>query len=407
LKIKISKKKMENNSFRIQTLNKISPKGLDLFPRSSYEIASEIPNPDAILVRNAKMHDTKFASSLKAIARAGTGINNIPVDDCTAKGIAVFNTPGANANGVKELVIAGMLMSSRKIAESIIWAHGLKDKGAEVTKIIEENKSNFAGPEILGKTIGIIGLGAIGVLVANAAEALGMRVIGYDPYISVEYAWDLSQNVQRATGLELLFSQSDYITLHMPLTNNTRGFINKEKLRMMKPGTRLLNFSRGGLVNNQDLFEALDQEVLSHYVTDFPDIDLLKHSKVINIPHLGASTPESEDNCAVMAVNQLLQYLENGNIRNSVNFPTCEMERNGGSRLLIANRNIPKMIGHVTSILAEQDINIANMLNRHHHDIAYNIIDVDGHINEGHLQKLRDVDGIVMVRALPPVMTTR
>lgn len=393
-----------NNSFRIQTLNKISAKGLNLFPRGNYEIASEIPQPDAILVRSAKMYDLPVPESLKAIARAGAGVNNIPIETCTEKGVVVFNTPGANANGVKELVIAGLLMSSRRVADSIIWTRTLLDKGAEVTKIIEDNKSSFAGPEIMGKTIGIVGLGAIGVLVANAAEALGMRVIGYDPYISVESAWDLSQNVQRASGLEMLFSKSDFISLHIPLTNNTKGFINREKLGMMKKGARLLNFARGGLVNNQDLFEALDNGLLSHYVTDFPDIDLLKHPKVVNIPHLGASTPESEDNCAVMAVNQLMQFLESGNIRNSVNFPNCEMERNQGSRLLIANRNIPKMIGQITSILAEQDINISDMLNRHHHEIAYNIIDIDGEVKDDQLKKLREVEGIVMVRALPPVM---
>lgn len=393
-----------NNSFRIQTLNKISAKGLNLFPRGNYEIASEIPHPDAILVRSAKMHDMPVPATLKAIARAGAGVNNIPIEKCTEKGIVVFNTPGANANGVKELVIAGLLMSSRKLAEGIIWTRSLLDKGAEVTKIIEDNKSNFAGPEIMGKTIGIVGLGAIGVLVANAAEALGMRVIGYDPYISVESAWDLSQNVQRASGLEMLFSKSDYISLHIPLTNDTRGFINREKLGMMKKGARLLNFARGGLVNNLDLFEALDQGQLAYYVTDFPDIDLLKHPKVINIPHLGASTPESEDNCAVMAVSQLMQFLESGNIRNSVNFPNCEMERNGGSRLLIANKNIPKMIGQITSILADQDINISNMLNRHHHDIAYNIIDIDGEVKNEQVKKLKEVDGIVMVRVLPPVL---
>lgn len=398
---------MDNNnshSFRIQTLNKISASGLNLFPRGNYEIASEIPHPDAVLVRSTKMHDLPMPETLKAIARAGAGVNNIPIEKCTEKGIVVFNTPGANANGVKELVIAGLLMSSRRLAESIIWSRSLLDKGAEVTRIIEDNKSNFAGPEIMGKTIGIVGLGAIGVLVANAAEALGMRVIGYDPYISVESAWDLSQNVQRASGLEMLFSKSDYISLHMPLTNDTKGFINREKLSMMRKGARLLNFARGGLVNNQELFEALDQGQLSYYITDFPDIDLLKHPKVINIPHLGASTPESEDNCAVMAVNQLMQFLESGNIRNSVNFPNCEMERNGGSRLLIANRNVPKMIGQITSILADQDINISNMLNRHHHEIAYNIIDIDGEVKEEQVKKLREVEGIVMVRVLPPVM---
>lgn len=388
--------------FRVQTLNKIAAAGLDLFPHDKYEIASEIPHPDAIVVRSYKMHDMELVDSLKAIARAGAGVNNIPIDRCTEKGIVVFNTPGANANAVKELVLAGILLSSRQMIPGVNWAKSLVGKGAQVPKMIEEGKSQFVGPEIMGKTIGLIGLGAIGVLVANAAHALGMKVIGYDPYISVESAWELQQSVQRATGLESLLSNSDYISLHTPLTDDTKGMLNKEKFSMLKKGARILNFARGGLVNNADLLEAINQGIVSHYVTDFPDEELLANDRVIGIPHLGASTPESEQNCARMAVTQLKSYLENGNIQNSVNFPSCYMERNGGSRLLIANRNIPKMIGQITNVLAEQDINIANMLNRHKNNIAYNIIDVDGEIRSEQVEKLHKVEGIVMVRSLPP-----
>ncbi|MGK7397344.1 MAG: phosphoglycerate dehydrogenase [Candidatus Cyclobacteriaceae bacterium M3_2C_046] len=389
------------NVFKVQTLNKISPKGLDLFPRDHYEFASEIPNPDAVLLRSFKMHDMELPHSLKAIARAGAGVNNIPIDKCTENGIIVFNTPGANANAVKELVVTALMISSRQIIEGINWGKSLIGRGSEVPKLIEEGKSNFVGPEISGKTLGIVGLGAIGVLVANAAEALGMRVIGYDPYISVESAWELSQTVKRAPGLESLLNKCDYISLHAPLTDDTRGYINRDKFHMMKKGVRLLNFARGGLVNNHHLLEAIEDGIVNRYVTDFPDESLLKQEKVIAIPHLGASTPESEENCAMMAVEQLREYLENGNIRNSVNFPTCSMERNGGVRLLIANKNIPKMIGQITAILADQDINIANMINKHYDHIAYNIIDIDGDISAEQVKKIKDVEGIVMVRALP------
>ncbi len=387
-------------SFKIQTLNKIASIGLDRFPRDSYEIASEIPNPDAIVVRSAKMHDIELPASLKGIARAGAGVNNIPIEKCTDKGIVVFNTPGANANAVKELVIASLLLSSRKIVQGVEWGKTLIGKGGDVPKLIEDGKSAFAGPEIQGKTLGVIGLGAIGVLVANTAQALGMTVIGYDPYISVESAWGLSHTVIRASGLETLLRQSDYISLHTPLTDNTKGFIGKEKLDMLKKGARILNFARGGLVNNADLLEALKSGKVSCYVTDFPDEQLLMNDKVINIPHLGASTYESEDNCAMMAVDQLKNYLENGNIKNSVNFPNCEMERTGGVRLLIANKNIPKMIGQISAILSEENINIANMLNKNRENIAYNIIDIDSDISPSQVEKIKNVEGIIMVRVL-------
>ncbi len=300
-------------------------------------------------------------------------------------------------------MLASLLLSSRKIAQGVIWGKSLIGRGSEIPKLIEAGKSDFAGPEIMGKTIGLVGLGAIGVLVANAAEALGMKVIGYDPYISVESAWGLSKNVIRASGLESMFTQSDYLSLHVPLTENTRGFINKEKISMMKRGTRILNFARGGLVNNTDLIQALQEGRVSSYVTDFPDEELLQQENVIAIPHLGASTPESEENCAIMAVRQLVDYLEQGNIKNSVNFPNCEMRRNGEVRLTVANRNIPNMVGQISAVLARENLNISNMLNRHHDNLAYNIIDVEGEIREEQVEMLKRIQGVIMVRVLPPI----
>ncbi len=389
--------------FKIQTLNKISSEGLQRFPMDHYEVASEFSTPDAILVRSAKMHDMELPSSLKAIARAGAGVNNIPIDSCTQKGVVVFNTPGANANAVKELVIASMLVSSRNLIQGVNWAKTLIGEGEEVPKLVEKGKSNFVGPELQGKTLGVIGLGAIGMLVANAAQSLGMRVIGFDPYISVDSAWMLSKDVEKAISLDNLLSESDYLSLHIPLMDTTTGFINKSKFDIMKNGVRIMNFARGGLVHKEDLFAAFESGKVASFVTDFPDEDLLKHDKVISIPHLGASTPESESNCAMMAVDQVKDFLENGNIKNSVNFPNTGMPRNGGFRLIIANKNIPKMVGNITSVLADEDINIADMLNRHRGDIAYNIIDIDGEITDDQVQKIRDIDGIIMVRLLQPV----
>ncbi len=388
--------------FKIQNLNKIASIGLQRFPMDYYEVASEFSAPDAILVRSAKMHDMDFSSNLKAIGRAGAGVNNIPLDKCTDNGIVVFNTPGANANAVKELVIASMLLSSRSLVEGINWGKTLVGQGEEVPKLVEKGKSNFVGPELYGKTLGVIGLGAIGMLVANAAEAFGMRVVGFDPYISIDSAWSLSKNVERAISLDNLLSESDFLSLHIPLLDTTKGFINKSKFDIMKDGVRIMNFARGGLVNVEDLFNAFEAGKVATFVTDFPTEELLKHDKVIGIPHLGASTPESESNCAVMAVDQVKDFLENGNIKNSVNFPNTGMARNGGFRLIIANRNIPKMVGNITAVLADEDINIADMLNKHRGEIAYNIIDIDGEISEEQVQKIRDIEGIIMVRLLQP-----
>ncbi len=387
--------------FKIQTLNKIDPDGLKLFPIGSYEIASEIPNPDAIVLRSFKMHDMELPSSLKAVARAGAGVNNIPIEKCTEKGIVVFNTPGANANAVKEAVIAGMLMASRDYIGAVNWGKTLIGEGDNVPALIEKGKSNFAGQELKGKTLAVIGLGAIGVLVANAASALRMKVVGYDPYMSVKHALKLSREVTWVEGIQVLLQQADYVTINVPLTPETKGYINKDKFAMMKEGVKILNFARGGLVNQTDLKEAIASGRVSSYVTDFPDEETLKMDNVISIPHLGASTKESETNCAIMAVEQLREYLENGNIINSVNFPAAEMERSGGCRIVIANKNIPNMVSQISSVLASKGLNIDHMLNRKHDDIAYNIIDVAASKVENSVKdELMAIDGIFMVRII-------
>ncbi|MBT3385321.1 MAG: phosphoglycerate dehydrogenase [Prolixibacteraceae bacterium] len=387
--------------FKIQTLDKIDPEGLSLFPSGNYQIAGETTNPDSIVLRSFKMHDMELPKSLKAVARAGAGVNNIPLDKCTEKGIVVFNTPGANANGVKELLIAGLMLSSRDITESIIWAKTLIGKGDQVPALIEKGKKNFAGQEIKGKTLAVIGLGAIGVLIANAAQALGMKVVGYDPYMSVQHALKLSRSVTWVEGIQPLLSQADFVTLNIPLTADTKGYINKEKFGMMKDDVRILNFARGGLVNITDLKEAIASGRVAKYLTDFPDEEILKMEKVIAIPHLGASTKESETNCAIMAVNQVKEYLENGNIKNSVNFPAAEMEMHNEARILIANKNVPNMVSQISTVLAAEGINIENMLNKKRDNIAYNIIDVDKpKINETIKEKLLSIDGIFMVRII-------
>ena len=388
--------------YRIQTLNKVSKIGIELFSRDSYEVASEIVNPDAILVRSANMLDMQIPESVKAVARAGAGVNNVPIDRCSASGVVVFNTPGANANGVKELVLAGLLLSSRKIVPGVLWAKGLAGQ-ADVPSLIEKGKSQFGGPEIKGKSLGVVGLGAIGVMVANDALGLGMQVTGYDPFISVEAAWGLSRNVKRARSLESLLAESDYVTLHVPLNGDPKGLINRERFALMKKGARLLNLARGPLVDNEALHAALSAGIVSTYVTDFPDDDVLKLDNVISFPHLGASTPEAEDNCAVMAVNQLRAFLELGNIRNSVNFPDCELDMFGAAkRIVIANRNIPNMVGQISTILAGEIINISDMINRHKRDYAYNIMDVEGEVRPNLIDRLRGIDGVLMVRVIDP-----
>ncbi|MEQ8338237.1 MAG: 3-phosphoglycerate dehydrogenase family protein [Cyclobacteriaceae bacterium] len=388
--------------FSIRTFNKISPTGLNRFDPSKYAVGEDVNNPDAVLVRSASLHDYSINGNLKAIARAGAGVNNIPIDACTAKGVVVFNTPGANANAVKELVLSGLLLSSRKIYEGIHWVQSLRDSGEDIGKLVEKNKSSFAGPELYGKTLGVVGLGAIGMLVANAAESLGMKVIGFDPYISIHSAWQLSRYVQRAEKLEEVLTNADYISLHMPLNDKTSGFLDAEKIAIMKPGVSILNFARGGLVERESLLKNIETGHIRYFVTDFPEADLLGYDQVITIPHLGASTPESEDNCATMAADQLIDYLENGNIRNSVNFPTATMPRNGGSRIIIGNKNIPGYVSKITSKLADQNINIADMLNQHHGDIAFNIIDLDSPISHQEISDINQMEGIFLVRLIPP-----
>ncbi len=389
--------------YKIQTLNKIAPEGLALFPREDYEIASEILNPDAVLVRSAEMGELELPATVKAIARAGAGVNNIPVAKCTEKGIIVFNTPGANANAVKELVIAAILFSSRPVLKAALWAKGLAGKGDEIPDLAEKGKSQFVGPEIKGKTLGVIGLGAIGAMVANDAVGLGMKVIGFDPFISVDAAWSLSRAVHKAESLDALLARADFISIHVPQTNETKGIINADKLRIMKKGVRILNFARGGLVNNADIITALNDGKVACFVTDFADEELLKTENAICLPHLGASTPEAEDNCAFMAVNQLIDFLENGNIVNSVNFPKCKIDGIipvKGARLCIANKNVPNMIGQITSILAGAKLNIASMTNQNRSDVAYNLIDVEDRVSGNVIANLKDIDGVIAVRVI-------
>ncbi len=384
--------------FKVQTLNNISEKGLELFPKKEYEFGDKLTEPDGILVRSFKMNEMELPASLKAVARAGAGVNNIPVARCTEKGIVVFNTPGANANSVKELVLSALFLASRNLFDAIAWVKTLRGKGDEVVKLVEKGKSQFVGPEIKGKKMGVVGLGAIGSMVANDCVALGMDVCGYDPYISVEAAWGLSREVKRAKSLDALLADCDYISLHVPLTDDTKGSLSAKKFDLMKKGIVILNFARGELVAGADLKKALEAGQVAAYVTDFPDDAMLGLEKVIPIPHLGASTPEAEENCAVMAVRQLKDFLENGNVVNSVNFPNCEMPKSGNTRLVIANKNVPMMIGQITTILAEKKINISDMLNRHKGDIAYNIIDVEGSVDPAALDKIKKIDGIIMAR---------
>lgn len=390
--------------YKIQTLNKISLAGLHLLERDKYETASEMTNPDGIILRSFKMHDMELPASLLAVARAGAGVNNIPIDKCTEKGIVVFNTPGANANSVKELVIASMLAASRNMNAAIDWCKTLADKGDEVPQLVEKGKGQFVGHEIKGKTLGVIGLGAIGVMVANSASALGMNVIGSDPYISVDAAWGLSRDIKKAISLDNLIAESDYITVHVPLTDGTKGMFNADKFKIMKKGTVLLNFARGGLVKNEDLKAAIENGTIATYMTDFPDAELIGMKNVICVPHLGASTEEAEDNCAAMAAQQLKDYLEFGNIKNSVNFPNCSMPFTGRKRITVINKDIPNVIGQLTAIMAEEKINIAEFINKNKNGYAYNIIEIDSEITDELMAevmtKLKAAEGVIAVRLI-------
>ncbi|HPJ78318.1 MAG TPA: 3-phosphoglycerate dehydrogenase family protein [Prolixibacteraceae bacterium] len=387
--------------YKVLTLDKIDPQGLGHFPHEKYETGNSFTSPDAIILRSFNMHSMELPESVKAVARAGAGVNNIPIDRCTEQGIVVFNTPGANANGVKELVLAGLLLASRDISGGIAWAKGLVEEGDQVPALVEKGKKNYAGTEILGKSLAVIGLGAVGVLVANAAQMLGMNVTGYDPYISVAQAQKLSDKIQLARTLESAIASADFVTLNIPLTPDTKGYINKEIIKGMKNGVRVLNFARGELVNNADMAEALEYGKVFRYVTDFPNEETLRMKNAICIPHLGASTEESETNCAIMAVDQLREYFERGNIINSVNFPNVEMDRTGGTRIVVANRNIPNMVNQIASVLSREGVNILNMLNKNKKDIAYNIIDIDKtDLRPGIEEDLRTIEGVFMARIL-------
>lgn len=389
--------------YKIQTLNKISTIGLENFPRDDYEIATDINNPDAILVRSADMHGMELSESVKAIGRAGAGVNNIPCEELAAKGVVVFNTPGANANAVKELVILGLLLSSRPAVAANKWVAGLAGKGDEIPALAEKGKSQFVGPELKGKTLGVIGLGAIGAMVANTAIALGMNVIGYDPFLSVKAALALDRTVKISDTLEGVYTKSDYITVHVPQTNDTKGMINASSIKTMKDGVRIVNFARGGLVNNADVLAALESGKVSALITDFADEELLKCDKVICLPHLGASTPEAEDNCAVMAVKELRDFLELGEIRNSVNFPKTFLNNEipaNGTRLCIAHKNVPNMIAQFTTVLGNAKLNIASMVDQNKNDLAYALIDVDGKVEGDTLKAFEAIDGVIKVRPI-------
>lgn len=384
--------------FKIKTYNQISPNGLDRFARDRYEVSSDMPQPHAIMLRSHKLQAEEIVDGVQAIGRAGAGVNNVPVALCTERGIPVFNAPGANANAVKELVLCGLLLASRGIVQGIDYARTQQGTAQELDQRMEQEKKRFKGQEIAGKTLGVVGLGAIGSLVANAALALGMKVIGYDPALSVDAAWRLPSEVERIEHLAALFSKADYVTLHLPVLDSTRNLIDTNALKSFKPNAVLLNFSRSEITSPAAISKALDEGKLGAYICDFPHPDFQGNDKVIAMPHIGASTAEAEENCAFMVVDQLKDFLENGNIRNSVNFPALALERSGGVRLAITNTNVPKMLGHITSILADAEINVLDLLNKSRGDIAYNLIDVETMPTEQVLAQLREIDGVINVR---------
>ncbi len=386
--------------YKILTLNNISTVGLEHLPRDKYEVASEIQQPDAILVRSHKMHDMAIPTPLKAVGRAGVGVNNIPVKQLSERGIAVFNAPGANANAVKELALAGLLLAARNICQAWGRACTLSGTDEELHRAVEAQKKHFVGVELPGRTLGVIGLGAIGVQVANAALALGMRVIGYDPEITVERAWALSAEVGQATSLDHLLSQSDFLSLHVPLLEATRGLIDRERLRNMKPGARLLNFARAEIIDEEAVAEAIKEGKIAAYVCDFPSNRLKGHPQVIALPHIGASTLEAEENCAVMVVKEIREFLENGNVQNSVNFPEAILPRTEGRRIAIANANIPTMVAQISTHLAEAGLNIIDMLNKSRGNLAYTLVDVDRPVPEHLVVGIKAIKGILSVRAL-------
>jgi D-3-phosphoglycerate dehydrogenase / 2-oxoglutarate reductase len=385
--------------FKINRLNPIANVGLDLLS-DNYELVESLNNADAAIVRSANVHELELPDSLKAIARAGAGVNNIPLDKCAEKGIVVFNSPGANANGVKEIVLATMILASRDLIGGVNWVSSVKEE-PEVAKLVEKNKAKFVGTEIKGKKLGVIGLGAIGVMVANMAIKLEMDVYGYDPFISVGAAWKLSKYIKPSKSLEEIYRECDFITVHVPLTDSTKGMFNKEAFALMKDGVKLLNFSRDTLVIDDDMIEALNSGKVGKYVTDFPNPKVVGHPGVIAIPHLGASTNESEDNCAVMAVVQLMDYLENGNIKNSVNYPNCDMGVcTQAERIAIHHRNVPNMLSQFTSAFAKENINISDMMNRSKGQWAYTMLDIEPPSTPDIIKRIQDIDGVLRIRVI-------
>jgi len=386
--------------YKIQMLNNISAEGLQRLPRARYEVASDIARPDAILVRSAKMHDMVLPDSVLAVARAGAGVNNVPVAALSKRGIPVFNAPGANANAVKELVVAGMLLGARNLCQAWDFVGHLKEEGAALDKAVEAGKKQFVGFELPGRTLGVIGLGAIGVQVANAALALGMRVVGFDPQLTVERAWQLSSAVEQARNLDELFSRADFLTVHVPLVDATRGLISEARIRLMPSKAIVLNFSRGEIVDEAAIIAALGSGRLTAYICDFPTRALIGNPRVIALPHLGASTHEAETNCAVMVADNLRSYLEDGVIRHSVNFPEADVPRTGSHRVTIANANVPNMVGQISTCLGDAGLNIADLLNKSRGEIAYTIVDLDGAITDGTLAQIRSIPGVLSVRDL-------
>lgn len=383
----------------ICTLNKIAACGTERFG-AGYTMTDTLDNASGVMVRSAAMHDMELPETLAAIARAGAGVNNIPVDACSEKGIVVFNTPGANANAVKELVLAGLLLSSRKVVPAIQWAATLKGEGDQVGKLVEKGKSAFAGPEIAGKKLGVIGLGAIGILVANAAKSMGMDVYGYDPFLSVDAAWKLSRSIHHVQELDTIYQTCDYISVHVPLTPDTKGMLNAETFALMKDGVRILNFARADLVNSTDMLAALESGKVASYVVDFPTEEMLGVENVVAIPHLGASTPESEDNCAVMAADELRDYLENGNILHSVNYPDVQAPRTTAHRLCVLHRNIPNLLAQISAAVSAEGINIASLVNQSRKEYAYTMLDVEALPSAAVIDQILSVDGVIRVRQL-------
>jgi D-3-phosphoglycerate dehydrogenase len=386
--------------YKVLTLNNIAPEGLNRLPREKYEVGSELENPDGVLLRSYNMNDMEIPNSVKAVARAGVGVNNIPIDMLAARGVPVLNAPGANANAVKELVVAGMLMAARNLCPAWKYVQELEGDGAELNKAVEAGKKQFVGYELPSRTLGVLGLGAIGVQVANTALSLGMRVIGFDPQITVQRAWELSAGVEQARSLDDLVSRADMLTLHVPLVEGTRGLINSERIARMPNGSVILNFSRGAIVDEAAVLIALDEGRLGGYVSDFPSQGLIGHDKIIALPHLGASTTEAETNCAVMVAENLRNYLENGNVRHSVNFPEVDMPRGDDYRVTIANANVPNMVGQISTVLADAGRNIEDLLNKSRGDLAYTIVDLDGEVDDATVASLEGIEGVLCVRNL-------